>query len=441
MRKPLTLMAVFAAISLPHTRAGDSPTYHRDVVPLLQRHCQECHRAEAVGPFELFTYEQARKRAADLVTVTEQKTMPPWPASTTEGGPFRDARRLTEAEIKLLSDWAAAGAPEGDPASAPAPRDFSADWPLGTPDLILKPSELYEVAPTGRDEFRVFVIPSGLTEGKWIRAVDFKPGNPKVVHHILSAFDTTGRARKLDEADPNPGYKVANGFGLIPAGGLEGWAPGKRAHTYQPGVGRYLPAGSDVLIQIHYHPSGKVETDQTAIALYFATEPIDKLVRPFIVRPPSTGLLRLRPNLVIPAGESNYASTGTFKVPYDAHIVAVLPHMHWLGKDFLLTATRPGEQEPTPLIQIDHWNFNWQGVYDFVEPVALPAGTVIHMQAHFDNSDTNPANPSHPPRTVRWGEQTTDEMCLGFLQVTRDDEHLSNQPPPRLRLKDVMGND
>ncbi len=439
MRALALILAFGSASPLLAATTGDAPTYHRDVLPVLQRNCQECHRSGAVGPFELLTYDQARKRAADLATVTDHKTMPPWPASTSEGGPFRDARKLSDAEIQLLGNWAAAGAPEGNPADAPAPREFAADWPLGTPDLVLTPSEAYEVDASGRDEFRVFVIPSGLTEGKWIRAVDFRPGNTRAVHHILSAFDTAGRAQKLDAADPKPGYKVNNGFGLLPSGGLEGWAPGKAAHAYQPGVGRYLPAGADVLIQIHYHPSGKAETDQTSVALYFATEPVDKLVRPFLVRPPSTGPLRLRPDLVIPAGESNHEVAGTFKVPYDAHLIALLPHMHWLGKDFLLTATRPGEQEPISLIRIDRWNFNWQGVYDFLEPVALPAGTVIQMLAHFDNSDDNSSNPSHPPRIVRWGEQTTDEMCLGFLQVTRDDEHLGNQPPPRLRLKDVMG--
>jgi hypothetical protein len=276
-------------------------------------------------------------------------------------------------------------------------------------------------------------------EGKWIRAVDFRPGNTKVVHHILSAVDNTGKAQKLDEADPEPGYKVLGGFGLMPSGGLEGWAPGKRAHTYQDGVGRYVPAGSDVLLQIHYHPSGKAEKDRTAVALYFATAPIDKLVRPFVVRPPSTGLLGLRPDLLIPAGETDYQVVGTFRVPYDAHLIALLPHMHWLGKDFLMTAMRPGETEPTTLIRIGHWNFNWQGVYDFVDPVSLPTGTEIKMLAHFDNSDSNPSNPSHPPKTVRWGEQTPDEMCLGLLQVTRDDEHLNNQAPRRLRLRDVLG--
>jgi hypothetical protein len=200
-------------------------------------------------------------------------------------------------------------------------------------------------------------------------------------------------------------------------------------------VGRYLPAGSDVLLQVHYHKSGKSETDRTAIGLYYAKGPVDKLIRGGMVLPPRRNFLS-RPNLVIPAGEANHEVTGTLTVAEDVHVVGVTPHMHWVGKDFFLKATRP-DGSTVNLIKIDHWNFNWQGTYDFVAPVALPSGTRIEMVAHFDNSAANPANPSSPPREVHWGEQTTDEMCIGFVQWTRDDEHLNNQPPrpqlPRLR--------
>jgi hypothetical protein len=274
------------------------------------------------------------------------------------------------------------------------------------------------------------VIPTGLTEGRWVAAVDFQPGNPKVVHHILSAFDVRGRARQLDAADPDPGYQVFGGFGLFPSGSLAGWAPGKRAKPLPDGLGRYLPAGSDVLLQVHYHKSGKPETDATSIGLYFAKAAVDQQVRGGMVFPPRARLT-FRPELHIPACDPNYEVKGkTWVVPYDAHLTAVAPHMHWLGKDFLLTATRPDGSKQT-LIRIDHWNFNWQGSYDFVTPVALPKGTRVDMVAHFDNSAANPSNPSAPPVDVHWGEQTTDEMCIGFLHLTRDDEHLGNKPPPR----------
>ncbi len=418
----------------PNTRADEPLTYHRDVAPILQRHCQDCHRPGQVAPFSLLTYDHARKRAADLASVTHAKLMPPWPASTDEGGPFRDVRQLSEAEIATLTTWADQGASEGDPADSPPSRDFPGDWPLGPPDLVLKPSVPFELDATGRDEFRVFVLPTGLTEGRWVHAVDYRPGNPKVVHHILGAFDTRGAARRLDDNDPKPGYSAFSGFGIAPSGGLDGWAPGKAPHALINGVGRYLPAGSDVLIQVHYHKTGKPETDDTAIGLYFADKPIQKQVRGTLIVPdlPRSLRTRFRPDLRIPAGDDNYEVRGARTIDEDSHAVAVIPHMHWLGKDCTITARYPDGTSRT-LIRIDRWDFNWQATYDFAEPVPLPKGTTLEMVAHFDNSDANPNNPSSPPREVRWGEQTTDEMCIGFLQFTTDAEHLDNQPPLRFR--------
>lgn len=411
--------------------ASPEPTYHREVARILQKHCQDCHRPGEVAPFGLMSYAQARKRATDLVTVTEQRKMPPWPASTTEGGPFKDARVMSKEEIATLAAWVEAGCPEGDPQDAPEAKVWSSEWPLGKPDLVLTMPEAVHLSGDGRDEYRVLVIPTGLTEGKWVTAVDYKPGNTRVVHHVLGAFDTLGRARKLDEADAGPGYQVFGGFGLIPSGGLSGWAPGKQPQKLPPGSGRYLPAGSDLLLQVHYHKSGKPETDATRVALYFSREPIDKQVIGGMVTPPREGLFQ-RPKLLIPANEPNYEVKGTMMITEDSHLISVVPHMHLLGKDFLLTATRPDGTKST-LIRIDHWDFNWQGTYDFESPVALPKGTRIDLLAHFDNSASNPSNPSDPPRDVRWGEQTTDEMCIGFLNRTRDAEHRGNQPPERFR--------
>jgi hypothetical protein len=434
-RLPLALaIAVLGAGEAREAHAG-APTYHGEVARILQQNCQECHRPGQVAPFALLSYDQARKRAVDIVSVTEARTMPPWPASTDEGGPFRDARVLAETEIATLAAWVEAGCPEGDPTDAPPAPERASDWALGPPDLVLTPAQSYTLGAEGRDELRVYVLPSGLTEGKWIGAVDFKPGNPKVVHHILAAYDTGARARTLDEADAGPGYKVFGGYGLIPSGGLSGWAPGKRPQYLAPGIGRYLPAGADVLMQIHYHKSGKAESDRSAIGLYYANGPIEKQVRGAMVMPPRKGFFR-RPELWIPAGEPRHEVTGTFEVPRDVHLIGVSPHMHWIGKDFLLRAVRPDGSTVT-LIRIDRWNFNWQGTYDFTDPLPLPKGTRVEMVAHFDNSDQNPDNPSRPPRGIGWGEQTTDEMCIGFLQWTLDDEQLHNQPPvpqlPRLR--------
>ena len=295
--------------------------------------------------------------------------------------------------------------------------------------------EPYKLGPSGPDEYRVIVIPAGLAEGRWITAVDFKPGNLKVVHHILAAYDVTGNARKLDAADPGPGYatsgggygRLPNGLPFIPSGQLWGWAPGRTPRRAPEGTARSLPAAADVLLQIHYHKSGKPEKDATVIGLYFAPGPVDKQIRSAMVLPRRAGF-SLRPELRIPPGDANYEVMGSQTIRQDSRLLAVFPHMHLLGKDFLLRAIRPDGSEQT-LIRIDAWDFNWQNPYDFVTPVALPMGTRIEMTAHFDNSASNPSNPSKPPIEVHWGEQTTDEMCIGFLHLTRDAEHLKDRSP------------
>ncbi len=390
----------FAAAAGPAARGADVPTYHRDVVPILQKNCQECHRPGQVAPFALLDYAQARKRADDIATVTEQGTMPPWHASTTEGGPFRDARVLTGRERKTLTNWAEAGAPEGDPKDAPPPREWKSDWLLGPPDLIVKMSESYSLDASGPDEYRVFVLPSGLTQGRWIAAADFKPGNMRIVHHILAAYDMSGNARKLDAADPGPVYatsgggygRLPSGLPFLPAGQLWGWAPGRRPNRSPQGTARALPARADVLIQVHYHKSGKTETDATTVGLYFAEGPVDKQIRSSVVLPRRPGFFG-RPELRIPAGEANHEVTGVTTIREDSHLLAVFPHMHLLGKDFLLRAVRPDGSRQT-LIKIEDWGFNWQNPYEFVSPVALPKGTKVEMVAHFDNSPGNIRNPS-----------------------------------------------
>lgn len=438
MCRAACVIGLTTAIS-PSARGNDAPTYHRDVVPILQKNCQECHRPGQVAPFALLDYAQARKRADDIATVTEQATMPPWHASTKEGGPFRDARVLTDRDRKTLAEWAEAGAHEGDPKDAPPPKEWKSDWLLGPPDLVLEMSAPYALEASGPDEYRVFVLPARLAKGRWIAAADFKPGNMRVVHHILAAYDVTGNARKIDAADPGPGYatsgggygRLPNGLPFFPTGQLWGWAPGRRPNRSPRGTARALPAGADVLIQVHYHKSGKPETDATAVGLYFADGPVDKQVRSAVVMPRRSGFLG-RPALRIPAGDANYEVKGVTTIRNDSHLLAVFPHMHLLGKDFLLTAVRPDGSRQT-LIRIDDWDFNWQNPYEFITPVALPKGTRVEMLAHFDNSPGNIRNPSKPPIEVHWGEQTTDEMCIGFMQLTRDAEHLDNRSPDQLR--------
>ncbi|MDR3635042.1 MAG: ascorbate-dependent monooxygenase [Isosphaeraceae bacterium] len=466
MRRMTFLAAGLTACLTATAGYASVPTYHKDVTSILQRRCQDCHRPGQVAPFPLLTYDQARKRAADIARVIDDQAMPPWPASAGYGGPFRDERKLTRDEIAILTRWAEGGTPEGDAADGPPPREFTTDWPLGKPDLVLTMPEPYKLDPTGNDEFRVFVLPTDLPEDKWVRAVDFQPGNRRVVHHILATFDVSGRARAKDTADPGPGYTAVGGFGDgVPIRGfLPIWTPGSRPGQAPEGAGYLLAKKADVLIQLHYHKSGKHETDATSVGLYFSDRPLSKQVQTGFVFPNVSMAQAMkaqdkvaqakkggrRPNLdelmsdvlVIPAGEANYeikASTkngGVMSRPLNRDILltAVMPHMHWLGKNFTFTAVLPDEtQTRIPLIRIDRWNFNWQGTYALAEPIRLPKGAWFEMEAHFDNSAANPANPSKPPRLVHWGEETNDEMCIGVYEFVNADG--ASSPPKDGRTK------
>ena len=450
MRRCIALGLV-GSLAILNTARADAPTYSKDVASILQKNCQDCHRPGQVAPFSLLTYEQAKKRGSDLAHVTGEKIMPPWPATPKVGGPFRDQRILTDSEVATIAAWAEAGCPEGDPKDAPKPREFSSAWPLGEPELVLTVPEPYELAATGDDDFRVFVLKTNFKEDRWIRAVDFKPGNRKVVHHVIAGIDTSGKARKLDEATPKPGYTSVGGFGPgVPLRGfLPIWTPGSMPRYAPEGSGYMLPAGADVLIQIHYHKSGKVETDATSIGLYLSDKPLPKQVKTGFVFPniPNDKIAKMmekaqaiqaegrRPELedfmadvlTIEAGDENYTIKADTKSGFmgrplsrDILLTSVMPHMHWLGKDFTFTAILP-DKTRMPLIEIKHWNFNWQGTYAFAEPIRLPKGTYFEMLAHFDNSDKNPSNQNKPAKTVHWGEQTNDEMCIGVFEFVNAD--------------------
>ena len=467
MWKTSVLLGVAVAASGISSAAAEkpAPTYHKDVVRILQKNCQDCHRPNQVAPFSLLTYEQARKRASDLAHVTGERIMPPWPASSSFGGPFRDARVLSTDEIATLQAWVDSNCPEGDPKDAPEPRTFSSDWALGEPDVILTMPEPYPVASTGTDDFRVFVLKTNFPEDRWIRAVDFHPGNRSVVHHIIAGVDPSGRGRELDAADPGPGYYDLGGFGDgVPITAfLPIWTPGAKARYCPDGTGYMLPKGADILIQVHYHKTGKAETDATAVGLYLSEKPLPREVHTGFVFPNLSfnqamaaqtkvqeaekagkriGILELFRSvdaIVIPAGSSDHLVKASTKpgasmmgrpLDRDILVTSVMPHMHWLGKNFTFTAFLPDGKTRIPLIKIDHWNFNWQGTYAFKEPIRIPKGSWFEVEAHFDNSEANPANRNKPPKVVRWGEGTNDEMCIGIFEWVV----IEGEPePPRRR--------
>ncbi len=403
-------------------------TYHRDVAPIMQKHCQECHRPGEVGPFSLMTYKQAVNWAQDIKIYTQKREMPPWKVS--EGMAFHSERRLTEAEIKTLADWADHGTPAGDVKDAPAPRTFPKGWQLGTPDLILSPSDDFVLGPSGRDVFRCFVMPTKLKEEKYISAVELRPGNPQVVHHLLLFIDTAGAGRKLEieaqqkekdnpiidehtklptKYDRGPGYTRSMGVGFLPTRGLMGWAPGIQPRYLPDGVGFVLPKESDIVMQVHYHRNGRAERDKTQLGLYFAKK---KIEYPYQASAIAGNPLKLV--LGIPAGEANFKIDGSSVATGDFTLLSVMPHMHLLGKDIKLTMTPPGGKEQL-VFNVKAWDYNWQEMYFLKEPIQVKAGTKFALDATYDNSAKNPLNPFSPPRVVTLGEQTTNEMCFVFL--------------------------
>ncbi|MHB1423951.1 MAG: redoxin domain-containing protein [Gemmataceae bacterium] len=397
-------------------------TFYRDVLPIVRKNCQECHRPGAVGPFALMTYKQAVNWADDIKEYTRERKMPPW--KPVEGLAFHGERKMSDEDINKLAAWVDGGTAEGDPKDAPPPRAFVEGWQLGQPDLILTLPEEMTVGASGPDLFRCFVLPTKLSEDKFVTAVEVRPGNSRILHHTLNYFDTSGKGRELEkvarkkeddkQADRGPGYTAAMGLGFRAApgqvGDLGGWAPGNVAHHLPDGYGYFLPKGADVILQIHYHRDGRVEKDRTSIGLHFAkggqTKPWKDIVLP--------GRFQ-----TIPAGQERYRVQGGLEVLEECKLYSVMPHMHMLGREVKVTLTQPGGK-PTTLVFINDWEYNWQETYFFKEPILLKPGARLEVESIYDNSDKNPNNPFSPPQVVKFGEQTTDEMCYVFFGATSE---------------------
>jgi peroxiredoxin len=395
--------------------AAAKPTYCKDVAAILQKNCQECHRPGQVGPFALETYDQARKRASDIANVAQDRAMPPWKADPHVGVKFKDVRALTDQDIATLVAWAEADAPEGDRADLPPPRTFSDDWQLGTPDLVVDIGADYPVPASGDDIYRCFVVPTQLEKDQYVTAVEYRPGNRRVVHHVLAYVDISGKARERDQAEPGPGYTCFGGPGDPIHGGLGGWAPGNQPTFLPDGLGRSLPKQSDIIIQVHYHPQGKAETDRTKLGIYFSKKPIKQVAHWGVV---------LNPGLELPPGQSNVEIKAAWEVPVDVTAYSVLPHMHLLGHDMQISVKFP-DGRVQDVIKVPDWDFNWQYTYQFEKPLDIPKGSVVYLVSHYDNSESNLRNPHKPPKLVKWGEATTDEMCIGFLMLTKTGQDLT----------------
>ncbi len=396
------------------TRPDDPPTFTRDVAPILQHKCQSCHRHGQVGPFVLETYEQARKRASDIVAVVEDGLMPPWKPAPGVGPKLKHDRSLTAEEIATLRAWVDAGAPRGDEKHLPPPPQFPDEWKLGTPDLVLEPAEDFPIPAQGPDIYRCFVIPTHLPRDMDIAAIEFRPGNRRVVHHLTTFIDTRGLGRHLDASMPGPGYTSFAGPGFPVQGELGFWNAGGEPTRLPEGVGLSLPRRADVILQVHYHPSGKPEVDRTRIGIHFARKPIKQKL---YWNDASNNDFHL------PPGDSRIEIKGSWFVPVDLEVLAVAPHMHQLGREMRMSVAYPDGQTKD-LIHIPEWDPSWQSSYFFETPIDLPKGSVVHVTALYDNS-SHPRNPNDPPQTVRSGYGVSDEMCIGYIAVVKKGQDLT----------------
>lgn len=401
VKKSAALLCLFLS---PLQGAGEekSVTFSKDIAPIIFENCTTCHRPGQIGPFALTDYKTVKRRAKQIVEVTEDRTMPPWHADPGDVK-FSNNRSLSPEQIKLLSDWVTAGRPEGDPAETPPLPEFHEKWQIGEPDQIATMTEPFTVRAEGRDIYRNFVIPMNLEEDRWVEAIEFLPGAPEIVHHILYFLDTSGKARKYDAEDKKPGFSMSKsnaGFSYI-----GGWDVGTQPTELPHGLRFLIPKGADLVVQIHYHPNGREMTDQSSVGFHYSDKPT---ARPWsiIQVPPHFGQMQ---GIEIKAGDKEHIEEASFILPEDCEAFAVNAHAHYLAKRMELTATLPNGKA-IRLLRTTRWDFRWQEDYSFEKPVKLPAGTRLDMLISYDNSASNPNNPTSPPKNVKWGPQTTDEM-------------------------------
>ncbi len=397
--------------------AADAPVnFAEHIAPIVFSKCAACHRPGEAGPFSLLSYKDVRKRAKLIQQVTERRYMPPWHPAPGHAE-FQHERRLTDEQVALIKRWAETGMAEGDPTRLPKLPTFTEGWQLGTPDLIVSMPKAYEVPATGRDIYRNFVLPLNLKEDKWLTAIELRPSARSVVHHVLFFADTTGKSRARDGQGGKPGFSGA-GFGRG-GGSLGGWAAGGMPHFLPDGLGIHVAKNTDLILQTHFHPSGKVEQEKTTVGLYFAKQKPARTLLSFQA-PPLFGMLT---GINIPPGEKAYKLKGTFKAPVDMELITAGGHAHYTCASMVAKATLP-DGTTKSVLYLPKWDFNWQDVYTYKEPLKLPKGTVIDVELTYDNSADNPANPYNPPRRIGWGTASTDEMgsiLFGALATSESD--------------------
>ncbi len=411
--RSVTLLLLSAAALFAGTPAN--VTFYRDVLPILQDRCQGCHRPGEVGPMALGAYDETRPWAKAIKQAVLLGKMPPWYADAPRGK-FHNDPRLSQQEIDKLVAWADTGAPAGDPKEAPRPLTFLEGWTIDKPDVIFQ-ATAYQIPATGTLEYTYFIVPTGFKEDRWIAQAEVRPGNRAVVHHANVYIREPGsnwlREYPMGKlfVPEERGERVGTG-GSSSAGAsvreqvIAGFSPGRPAKQVPDGYAMLIPAGSDLVFQLHYTTNGKPTTDVTRIGFVFAKQtPSKRVIR---VQASNAGF-------VIPPGAEDYPVTGSAALGVDAELLNVYPHMHLRGKSMVLSAVYPtGEREE--FLRVPHYDFNWQLVYALSQPRILPKGTLLKADATFDNSANNRTNPN-PKNAVRWGDQSWDEMMVGFFDL------------------------
>ena len=411
----------FAAPSNP-----PAVTFNKDVVPVLQKNCQGCHRPGEAAPMSFLTYNETRPWAKAIRQAVLQKRMPPLLADP-HVGKFSNDRSLTEQESNILTAWADNGAPEGNPADLPKPRTFVDGWNIGAPDAVFEMPAAYDVPAAGTIEYQYIIVPTNFKEDRWIQMAEIRPGNRAVVHHVIAFVRPPGSKWFAGTAVGVPVTRQARGGGEGGGEFLVGYAPGTIPEVLEPGRAKLIKAGSDIVFQLHYTANGKAGADRSKVGVIFAKEePRERVVT----------VSAANNKFVIPPGDANYQVESSFTFRADGIVTGFLPHMHLRGKDFEYRVVYPTGEKET-LLRVPRYDFNWQLSYYPVKPMLMPKGTRIECTAHFDNSANNKSNPD-PTKEVRWGDQSWEEMMIGFVDVAID---AKADPVSLFREKKPAGSD
>ena len=384
--------------AVPAAGGAGKVTFHKDVEPIFQKRCVECHRPGEIGPFSLLQYGKAKSQSKQIKEVVVQRRMPPWHADP-KIGTWKNDRRLSDGEVAVIAGWVDAGAPEGDPKDAPAARVFPEGWLIGTPDAVFKIPRPQKIPAEGAVPYRHAIARTTLKEDTWVQAIEVRPSAREVVHHVLVFVQFP--LQRLKEQPQFDGGLLHGYFGIM--------VPGESPMVFPEGMGKKVPAGANMVFQIHYTTNGKEAEDQTSIGLLFAKKPVKQEV---ITR----GIVN--PAIRIPPGAADHEETAAFTFDSDARILSFLPHMHVRGKAFKYVAVHPDGKEEV-LLDVPKYDFNWQTCYRMKEPKAVKKGTRIKAYARFDNSRGNPANPD-PSKEVRFGQQTWEEMLIGYMDFVKE---------------------